>query len=516
LEVHLETRANLSDWIAVIAGALGAFIAFVDISIVNTSLPIIQGEIGATPAEGTWIGTSYLVAEIVVIPLTAWLERLFGLRRLLITCTLLFTVFSVVCGLATSLGFMIFGRVGQGLAGGVLIPSAITIVAKRLPVSQQTAGMSLVAVAGLIGPIGGPVLGGWLTESFSWHVLFFVNVPICIFQAVLMMIAMPKATPDLHELRNADWIGIAGMMVGLGCVMTLLEEGHREQWFESAMIQKLAVGTAIGLVLVSIGQFTSDRPVMRLALLRNFRLSLGILLLSVYGTLMFGGLFIVPQFLIAIPGYSALQAGGIVAITGIAAFPATALYPMIARRVDMRILVGFGIFAVGVGCFLASLLTSQSTGEAFVIAQALFGIGNTFAAIPLTQAVVAAVDVKDSTEVSSLAAIARNIGGSLGLASIASFEDQRIDVHHWQLHESLSANSTELWRWLSDTRDFFGGGPDGLEAAYRALDGQVMNEALVMAFNDVFLAFAVLSALAAPLAIFLRPVAPGNAPGAMH
>jgi DHA2 family multidrug resistance protein len=511
-----EQRASLSDWLAVTAGTLGTFMALIDIAIVNASLPVIQGEIGATPSEGTWVSTTYFAAEIVVIPLTAWLERMIGLRRLMMWSTALFTVFSIVCGLATDLGSMIFGRVGQGLAGGVLIPCALTIAARRLPPSQQSIGLALVAISGTIGPMGGPVLGGWLTESFSWHLIFFVNAPVCLFQAALMMIAMEKSPHDWSELRNADWLGVAGMIIGLGSAMTLIEEGHRENWFDSTFIQKLAVASFIGFLMVGIGQFTAQRPVVRLSLMRNFKVTSGVLLLTLFGMLMYGGIFIIPQFLVAIADYNALQAGRIMFISGATALPAAMLYPVLVKRLDMRAITAIGLLMLISANLVTASLTSQSVGDAFVLTQMLFGAGTSIAAMPMVQSVIAAVAIKDIAEVNSLTSVARNFGGSLGIAAIASFEDQRRDFHYWQLHSAISANSIEAQQQIADAGQMYGGGPDGLEMAYRALDGDVLIQALVMSFNDVYVALAVITICLMPLVMFLQPFDQGRAAGPAH
>jgi DHA2 family multidrug resistance protein len=329
-------RASLSDWLAVAAGTLGALMALVDVSIVNASLPTIQGEIGATSSEGTWIGTAYLVAEIVVIPLVAWLERLLSLRRLLLGAAIMFTLFSVICGFSANLETIIFGRIGQGLAGGVLIPTVLTIVARRLPPAQQPIGLALTAMTALVGPAIGPMLGGWLTDNVSWHYIFFINVPICALQAVMILIAVPRGGGDRHELRQADWAGVLGMIVSLGASTTLLEEGHREQWFQSALIWQLAVATAFGIALVAYGQLRAKRPVLMLSLLRNRGLASAVGLMLVLGMLLYACLFITPQFLAAVAGYNALNAGLVASLGGLAAIPTAMLYPPLASRIDAR------------------------------------------------------------------------------------------------------------------------------------------------------------------------------------
>ncbi|OYZ41346.1 MAG: K+/H+ antiporter subunit F [Novosphingobium sp. 16-62-11] len=243
--------------------------ATLDISIVNASLPTIQGEIGASSSEGTWIATAYLVAEIIIIPLTGWLERVFGLRRFLMIATVLFTAFSVMCGLSTSLTMMILGRVGQGFTAGAMIPTALTIIATRLPPQQQPIGTALFGLTVIMGPVLGPLVGGWLTENFSWHYAFFVNVPISIILMVLLYVGLPKGKMQLGELVNADWLGVIGMVLGLGGITIVLEEGHREQWFESALIWQLSAVTLLGFIMIAVGQFYAKRPVIKLSLLRN-------------------------------------------------------------------------------------------------------------------------------------------------------------------------------------------------------------------------------------------------------
>lgn len=291
--------------------------ALLDISVVNAALPVIQGEIGATQAEGTWVSTSYPVAEIVVIPLTAWLERLVGLRRMLLFGAVLFTAFSVVCGMSSDLTTMIVGRVGQGLAGGTMIPAGMTIMAKRLPPSQQSIGMAAFAAAALLARSTGPLFGGWMTDNFSWHYVFFINVPICMGLVALILLGFPPERVDPADRGEADWLGIVGMVLGLGTLTVVLEEGHREQWFESAMIWQLTIAGAIGFVLIALGQLRARDPVLKLSLLRDRALSAAMLLMAVNGAILFSTLFTVPQFLAAIAGYTAFQAGMVLLVAGV-------------------------------------------------------------------------------------------------------------------------------------------------------------------------------------------------------
>ena len=510
-------RANLKDWLAVAAGTLGALMAMMDISIVNASLPVIQGEIGATPSEGTWVSTAYLVAEIIAIPLTAWLERLMGMRRLLIGASLLFTAFSMLCGFSGTLGMMIFGRLGQGLAGGVLIPTGLTIIANRLPPSQQSQGLALMAVAALVGPALGPVLGGWLTDNISWHYAFFMNAPICAVLVALLVIGVDATKGDWGELRAADWPGIAGITLGLGGLTTVLEEGSRELWFESAYIWRLTVMTALGFALIGWSQYRPQRPIIRLALLaNNASLSSGVSLMMVVGILMYGTLYITPQFLAAVAGYSAYQAGEICFISAACAIPTAIAFPFLVSRIDTRLIIGGAMAICGVSSLVVSHLTVQDDGSAFILAQALLGLGLALCGLPLQQVVMSSVSVEDVPEANGMISVARNLGGSVGLAAIASFQDQRLDFHHWRLSGEMAANSPEVQGHLAELTAAMGGGSEGVANALRLIDGQVNLQALVMTFNDLYLAMALIGFAVVPLVLFLKPIKPGTAMAVGH
>lgn len=509
-------RADLAAWLAVAAGTLGAFMAVLDISVVNSSLPVLQGEIGATQSEGTWVSTAYLVAEIIVIPLTAWLERLLGLRMLLMTAALAFVGFSMLCGVAPDLQTIIVGRIGQGFAGGVLMPTALSIIARRLPPQQQAVGMALFACAVIVGPIVGPLVGGWLTESISWRYAFFMNLPICAGLMVLLIVGLTADKGDLSEFRNADWAGIAGMALGLGGMTVLLEEGHREQWFSSPLIRMLAGVAVVGFGLIAWGQKRSARPVVRLALLRNASLASVIALMLVAGALMFSAMFSVPQFLAVIAQYNSIQSGQVISLAGVTAIVGAGLYPVLVAWVDIRVLVGGAFLVQALAAFVSTRLTASSDGWVFGVTMMLLGGGMTMAALPLQQVALSSVPNEDAADASSLYVVSRNLGASIGLAAVASFQDQRLDVHHWQLQGSLAANDPAVQQALAQKALSFGGGPEGLMAAYRAMDAQVMVDALVMSFNDVFLALSVLTLLVAPLAMFLKPIDPAKAGGMAH
>lgn len=502
----LPEKADLTAWLGVAAGAIGSLMATLDISIVNASLPTIQGEIGASASEGTWLATSYLVAEIIIIPLTGWLARVFGLRRFLIAAATFFTLFSIVCGLSTSLAMMIVGRVGQGITGGAMIPTALTIIATRLPKSQQPVGTAIFGLTAIMGPVLGPLVGGWLTENFSWHYAFFINVPIGAILLGLLLLGLPKGRMQLDELVNADWLGVIGMILGLGGLTVVLEEGHREQWFESGYIWRLSVITLVGFLMIAAGQIYAKRPVVKLALLRKREFAAVFFLGTILGGSMYGTAYVIPQFLAGIANYNAMQAGLIVFLTGVPAMLMMPLFPILLARVDLRVIVGTGMILLALSCYIDIDLTAESRGGDFVVSQLLRGLGTVFCMMFLNQAAISSVSIDDAGDGAGLFNAGRNLGGSVGLALLATLQDGRMEYHRWTIHSALSANSAALQNWVSQQSMTIGGGPDGAEFAMRSLDGMVLRDAMVMAFSDDFAALTVAILIVAPLVLFLRPL----------
>nr|WP_276046402.1 MULTISPECIES: MDR family MFS transporter [unclassified Sphingomonas] len=499
-------------WLAVVAGSLGALMATLDISIVNSALPTIQGEIGASGTEGTWIATSYLVAEIIIIPLSAWLERVLGLRTFLLIASVLFTAFSVVCGLSTTLTMMIIGRAGQGITGGALIPTAMTIIATRLPRSQQPIGTALFGVTAILGPVLGPLIGGWLTENISWHYAFFLNIPVGALLLVLLLVGLPHQKAHLRDLLQADWLGIVGLALGLGGMTVVLEEGQREQWFQSSLIIQLTVVTVVGYILLFAGQLFSAKPVIKLRLLLDRQFGSVAIMGLVLGMVLYGSSYVIPQFLAAIADYNALQSGKVVLLSGIPSLLMMPFVPVLIRYVDIRLAVAMGLSLMALSCWTDTVLTAQSVGSAFTDSQLLRGVGTILGFVFLNQAAIASVKPEEAGDAAGLFSAARNIGGSLVLAGIATIQDQRSYLHSRRLDDLLNSNSVALQDYLATvTRSV--GDP---AAAVQQIGQTIAREALVMTYNDLFWLLSVGILLVTPLVLFLRPLPHGKPAAAMH
>lgn len=505
-------RADLGAWLAVIAGNLGALMATLDISIVNSALPTIQGEIGASGTEGTWIATAYLVAEIVIIPMAGWLQRMLGLRTFLLIAAGLFTIFSVVCGIATTLPMMIIGRVGQGFTGGAMIPTAQTIIAQRLPPSQQPIGIAVFGVTAILGPVLGPLVGGWLTENISWHYAFFLNIPICAILVTLLLVGLPHEKAKLDLFREADWFGIAGLALGLGGLTVFLEDGQREQWFDSELIRWMAFVSAAGFGLLFWGQATSQRPIIKLKLLLDRQFGSVALMGVVLGIVLYGTSYAIPQFLAALANYNALQAGKVVLLSGIPSLILMTMVPILLKRVDIRIAVSAGLLIMGSAALLDANLTAQSSGPDFTASQLLRGVGQILAMLFLSQACVRSVPPEDAGDASGLFNAMRNLGGSFALAGISILQEQRMYFHSRRIEESLNANSPSVQSYVTGLGQSIGDQSAGL----RLLSQQIAQQALTMTYNDIFWIMGVGAFAVLPLVLFLRPLPTGAEPAMVH
>ncbi len=515
-----QPSASLQDWIAVIAGALGALIASLDISIVNSALPQIQGEIGASGTEGTWISTGYLVSEVVMIPLAAFLTRVLGLRTLLLGCAALFTLFSMMCGVAHDLPTMILGRVGQGFFGGALIPTAQTIVRTRLPTRQIPIGMTIFGLIVLLGPLVGPVLGGWLTENASWRWCFFLNVPIAVGLITLLLLGLPHHKLRLDQLIDADWLGIVGMTAGLSCLTVVLEEGQRDRWFESGSITLLTTVSVIGFIVLAFAQATSRKPVIKLRLMLNRSYASVILIIVVVGMVLYGILYVLPQFLGLVAGETAEQSGRILAVSGIPAFLMMPILPLLLGKAPLRLTVLIGLACFAASCFVDIGLTAQTSGDQFVFSQLLRGVGQILAFMPLNQASVGAVGPEDAADAAGLYNMARNLGGSLGLALLGVFIDRRVEAHADYIGQAVTQNSDLAQSRIAAQAAGFaatngGDQPLAQTQALTALAGTVHQQALIITYSECFWVLGVALILLMPLVFLLRQPPRGANPSEM-
>src|SRR5580698_3295509 len=513
--MNREGELTLRDWLAVAGGILGAFMAILDIQITNASLAEIGGAIGATPSEGSWISTGYLMAEIIVIPLTGWLARTFGLRRFLSVNSMLFIGFSILCAMSNSLTEMILWRAGQGITGGVLIPTAITIVRSRLPANKQPIGVAMFGMVATFAPAIGPTIGGWLTENWSWHYIFYLNVIPGAAAVAIQLYALDKERPRFEEFFKADWLGIAGMAIGLSSLIFVLEEGQREEWFGSNLIVTASIAAFIGISVFLIAVLTADEPFINLRLFKNPSVGGSGILMAVFGATAFGSVYLIPSYLAQVQGYNAQQIGEVVMWSGIPQLFLLPLMPFLMRRVDLRLLVAAGLILFAVSCFINVDMSPDTAMDQLMLPQLLRAAGQPLATIPLTQLSVVGLTRRDTADSAGITSVMRNLGASIGIAMLSTVVQVREQVHFSVIAEALTQNSLRLQERLQALMGMFVGKGSDLAIATQQANGmvaqQVRLDATVMAYADSFWMLGVCILLSLATLLILRKPQPGAA-----
>jgi DHA2 family multidrug resistance protein len=476
---------------AVIGATLGAFMAILNIQIVNASLADIQGAIGAGLDDGGWISTAYLVAEIIVIPLSGWLARVFSLRTYLLVNAVLFLVFSAACAFAENLGQMIVLRAIQGFAGGVLIPLAFTITITSLPKSKLPFGLAMFALSAMFAPAIGPTIGGYLTENFGWEYIFYINLIPGAVMVAMLWASLDRAPMQLSLLKQGDWAGIVTMAVGLGTLQTVLEEGNKDDWFGSPFILNLSIIAAVSLVLFFIIEFTTARPLINLRLVFRRNFGFGLIASSMLGFALYGSIFILPLYLGRIQGYNSEQIGIVLAWVGLPQLLIIPLVPKLTARFDPRLIVtvGFGLFAAS--NFLNGHLSVDYAGPQMFWPNMVRAIGQALVLGPLSGLATAGIERENASSASSLFNMMRNLGGAIGIAFLQTALTKREQYHSNMLGQSVSTFD-EATRGRIDrlTNYFLSHGVSdhalATQKAIVAVGRVVQKQATVMAFSDLF------------------------------
>lgn len=470
------------DWIAILSAILGAFMAILDIQIINSSLKDIQGALSATIEEGSWISTSYLVAEIIIIPLAAWLTVVMSPRRFAVVISSVFVIASLLCSMAWSLESMIVFRVLQGLAGGALIPFAFTLVLTKLPPATRPKGMAMFAITATFAPSIGPTIGGWLTETFGWEYIFYINVFPGLLMIAGLLYGLEKTPPQWHMLKKGDYAGIVTMAIGLGTLQVFLEEGHREDWLESDFMVTLAVIAFISLTMFVILQLSRDNHLVNLRLFKERNFLLGSLANIGLGVGLYGTVFVLPVYLAQIQHYNALQIGQVIMWMGIPQLAIIPLVPVLMRFIDARFIcaTGFALFAFA--SFYSGTLNLDFAGEQFIGIQIFRALGQPMVLVPLSILATAMIPPSQAGSASSLYNILRNLGGAIGIAALATILDARAKFYFDYLREHVSPANPALQDRLETMTSQLG----SAESALMALNQQVHQQAQIMAYNDAF------------------------------
>jgi DHA2 family multidrug resistance protein len=499
----------MKTWIAVVGAALGAFLAILNIQIVSSSLADIQGAIGAGSDEGGWITTAYLVAEIIVIPISGWLARVFSVRTYLLVNTLLFLVFSVACAFTTNLSQMIVARALQGFAGGVLIPLAFTIIMTRLPPSKHAIGLSIYSISAIFAPSIGPVIGGWCNDTFGWQSIFLVNIVPGAVMFAMLWFSLDAEPRQFDLLRRGDWFGIATIAIGLGALETVLEEGEKDDWFGSTFIVRLAIVAAVALAAFIVIQLTRKAPLLYLRLLARRNFGLSTIANFFFGFSMYGWLYIVPVYLARVQGYDAEQIGGVLIWIGLPQLLILPLLPKIMRRIDPRRLVSVGYLLFIAGSLLAAGLSNDFSGPQFIASSLVRAIAQTMVMTPLSAIAVAGIEREHAGSASALFNMIRNLGGAIGIAVLQTVLTAREHFHSDVLTPQVSLLEPATRARLAQlTHRFMTLGvsdPDlARHKAIVAVGDAVRRQASIMAYSDAVILQSALLGLAFLAVLFLK------------
>jgi len=516
LPLASASRPRTNKWLVTVSVSFGTLMGAIDSSIVNVALPQVRGAVGATIQEITWIATGFAMATVIVMPLTAFLGRLFGQKRVYLLSLALFIAGSALCGVAHTLPQIVLFRVLQGFGAGALQPTEQAILRQTFPPREQGMAMALFAMAVMLGPAIGPTLGGYIVDHYHWSWIFFINLPVGVL-GFLMVTRFVEEPEDIREANraaaaaqrgNLDWAGIALLAVGLAALQYVLEEGQQDDWFDSRLITGLAVVAAVALVAFVWRELTARAPAVNLRLFADGVFTSGTLIGAVMFAMLMASMFLLPVFMQEMLGFTATQSGVALMPRVLVMMVATPIVGRIYNRVSPRLLVGLGVVMVSIGSLALGHVTLQTTQAGIIHAILIQGVGFAFLFVPLTTTALSNVPRQRLADATGLNSLLRQIGGSVGLAVFATLLSRYAAAARNSIAASLTPVRPEVMDRLSQLGAFFvsrGYDPATAKAAAtQALAGTAARQAMVLSFERVFHLAGIVFLLVLPLLFFLE------------
>jgi DHA2 family multidrug resistance protein len=507
--------AALTPWLVAPVVAMAAFMEVLDISIANVSLQHIAGDLGASQDEATWVLTSYLVTNAIILPISGWLASVFGRKRLFVICIVGFSTASLLCGLAPNLETLILFRAIQGLTGGGLQPLSQSILADSFPARQRGMAFALFGIAVVFAPAIGPTLGGWITDTSSWRWVFLLNVPIGVVLTVLITV-MIQDPPELVRMRLAklaqglriDYLGFGLIAIGLGFLQIVLDKGQEDDWLNSPFIVWMSIGSAVALISFVFWELAQDDPIVDLRLLADRNFMISNVLMFVLGFVLLGSTVLLPEMVQLLLGYTATDAGLVLTPGG---FAIMLLMPVIGRLVsvtDSRYLISFGLLIIGLALFNMTRLDQLTDYSTFMWARIYQGLGLAFLFIPINTAAYRGISPQKSGAASSIINVSRNIGGSVGISLVTTQLAQMSQVHQTALTAHATALSSAYRASIAHIASVFQAHGDILSVAHRKAAGEiyftVQQQAEMASFLDNFRLLGVAMLLLIPGVFIMR------------
>jgi len=501
-------QVAVNPWVVTLSVMLATFMEVLDTTVVNVAIPHISGNLASTFEEGTWVVTSYLVSNAIVLPISGWLANYLGRKRLLLICVAGFTLTSLCCGMAASLEQLIIFRVLQGLTGGGLQPLAQAILLETFPKERHGHAMAAFGIGILLAPILGPTLGGWITDNYSWRWIFYLNLPV----GILSLFLMNRYVFDPHYVKRGDgkvdlW-GIGFLALGIGSLQVLLDTGERKDWFSSDYIRTFTALCVFGLVALVIRELTAEHPVVDLRVLKNRSFSAGVFLISLLGFVLYASLVLLPLYLQTLMGYPAYNSGLALSPRGIGALLFTPLAGHLTTKIDPRRLLFVGLVLGSITMFDLSGLNLYAGFWDICWAQIIQGVALSFLFIPLMALAMARIQPEKMGNATSIFNLMRNIGGSVGIAIMTTFLARRTQMHQNHLITNITAGDLKTLSMLRGMQaNFYAHGTDAVTAARKSLAamyGLVQEHASMLAFVEAFWLMGVVFLLMIPFLPLLQ------------
>lgn len=501
-------KTNREKWAITVAVIIGTIMCALDTSIVNVALPHMQGNMGASVEEITWVATGYILSTVIIMPIIGMLSSRFGRKRFYLASIVLFTVASMLCGMAWDLTSIVVFRILQGMGGGAMIPIAQAILRETFPPEEQGMAMGLYGFGVVLGPAFGPTIGGWLTDHYSWPWIFYINVPVGIID-ILMIMRFVHDPPYLtRDKGKIDFTGLAFMTVGLGALQIMLEKGEQKDWLQSGLIRYLAAVSLVGLILFVWRELVTDRPAVNLRMLKDINFTSGTLLGGMLGMGLYGSLFLLPMFLQQVLGYPAYDAGLALMPRSLAMALVMPFAGKFYNKLGPRILISFGLVVCSLSFYDLSRLSLAVGFWDIFVPQFLQGIGFGMIFVALSTAALSTIGKRSMTDAAGLYNVIRQVFGSVGIAVSATL---LTSGEYWQrarLVEQVTVFRDTAAQWYNSLNAAMAHrGADPLTArdmTLRAMDGAVIRQAGMLAYNHVYLLLACLFIISLPLVLLLK------------
>ncbi len=511
-------RPKYNPWLIAVVVALAAFMEVLDTSIANVALPYMAGNLGASNDQSTWVLTSYLVSNAIILPISGWLAGAFGRKRFFMTCLGVFTVSSLLCGVAPSLGMLLFFRVLQGAGGGGLQPMAQAILADTFPPQQRGLAFALYGITAVMAPTIGPTLGGWITFNYSWRWIFFINLPVGVITWFLVR-RFVEDPPYLAKLKAAgvklDYIGIALLTLGIGALQVLLDKGQEDDWFGSHFITTLVVVATVCLISLVIWEWFQKAPIIDVRMFKSFNFASSSLMMFTLGILLFSSLVLMPQFLQTLVGYTSELAGLALSAGGVVLLIEMPIIGQLTSKIQARYLIAFGWLSLSIAMFYSTKrIDLQISFSAAVWLRVTQVIGLGFLFVPITLAAYIGISPEKNNAVAGIVNFMRNMGSSVGTSLVTTLIARRAQFHQEILVDYARSDNPNFQNAVNGlSQRFAHSGLATHEAqmqAYARLYQGIQAQAASLAYIDTFMVLAVGAAIMFFLAFVLKKNDPGG------